>query len=284
MIKITTLFENTAVNEALTPGLGVSFFIEGPGTHILFDTGSSPALLTNADALHVDLASVEYVVLSHSHYDHTRGYLSFLERFGTNHTLFLHDHFFVKKYWLHEEGYTEYVGIPFTEEQLMAADVHPILLHEPVTEIGEGTGIYIMGDILPLCDFEPIDKTQGMWKNDSYVHDTFDEELCLVIPSDEGAVVLSGCSHRGVVNTCETVKRRFNTTVRAFIGGTHLIAADAERIEKTLDYFERENIKFAGVCHCTGEEGLAAFRTRCEAYSPITCGSVIHLQLTGEDD
>ena len=277
MITITTLFENTAADGPLEAGMGLSFFLQGRGTSILFDTGSGPGLVRNAAALGVDLSETEFCVLSHSHYDHTRGYLSFLEAFGTGHTRVLHDHFFVKKYWLHEEGYTEYVGIPFTEEELMARDVHPILLHEPVTEIKEGTGIYIMGDILPLCDFEPVDPCQGMWKNGDYVHDPFDEEICLVIPSDEGATVISGCSHRGTVNTCETVKRRFNMPVRAFIGGTHLVAADESRIAKTIRYFETENIKFAGVCHCTGEEGLAAFREHCGCYSPVRCGSVIHV-------
>jgi len=63
---------------------GLSIYIEVNGMKILFDTGESGGLLNNADVMGIDLESVEALVLSHGHYDHTGGMRSFLRCKGVN--------------------------------------------------------------------------------------------------------------------------------------------------------------------------------------------------------
>lgn len=49
---------------------------------ILFNTGETSGLLNNADAMGIDLQSVQVLVLSHGHYDYTGVMMSFLNYRG----------------------------------------------------------------------------------------------------------------------------------------------------------------------------------------------------------
>lgn len=277
-ITITALIENSATEESLLAEHGLSLLIEKDGLTILFDAGPSADFLENAKHLGIDLSKVNYTVLSHAHFDHTSGLIPFHRSAGADYTLILNQNFFIPKYWFHQdEGYYEYVGVPFTEEVLMAQKVKTRLLIPPMAELEEGSGVYVMSGFSSLCDFEAIDATAVMRKNGCYTGDTFPEEQALAIPTEKGIVLITGCSHCGIVNLCETVKARLRSNIYAVIGGTHLIVADEERIAKTIGYFEREKISVAGVCHCTGEPGLDAFRQGCSQFTELKTGTVLTL-------
>lgn len=82
-VKITVLSENTVgISQGLTGEWGLSFLVETPDIKILFDTGNQGHLLSNADALGIDLKTVDALVLSHGHYDHTGGMKAFLHLRG----------------------------------------------------------------------------------------------------------------------------------------------------------------------------------------------------------
>lgn len=79
-IKFTILYDNYDAQVGLEPDWGFSCLIEGTEKTILFDTGTNgDLLLRNAKALNADLNSVELVVISHDHGDHTGGLVSFLK-------------------------------------------------------------------------------------------------------------------------------------------------------------------------------------------------------------
>ena len=67
--KITALLENTAARADMQTEHGLSLYVETATKKILFDMGQSDLFAANADALSVDLASVDTAVLSHGHYD-----------------------------------------------------------------------------------------------------------------------------------------------------------------------------------------------------------------------
>ena len=79
-MRITTLVNNTVRARGLLAEHGLSFLIEAGRARILFDTGQGRVLLANANELGARLDSLDGVVLSHGHYDHTGGLETFLER------------------------------------------------------------------------------------------------------------------------------------------------------------------------------------------------------------
>jgi len=71
-LRITTLIEDSPGEDtSLEYEHGLSFFIEYDGHTLLFDTGQTGAFVRNAEVLGVNLMTLEKVVLSHGHYDHT---------------------------------------------------------------------------------------------------------------------------------------------------------------------------------------------------------------------
>lgn len=69
-LKITTLVENSpGENHALQIEHGICFHVEKDGHKLLFDVGQTGLFIQNAQRLRIDLSDLEYVVLSHGHYD-----------------------------------------------------------------------------------------------------------------------------------------------------------------------------------------------------------------------
>jgi 7,8-dihydropterin-6-yl-methyl-4-(beta-D-ribofuranosyl)aminobenzene 5'-phosphate synthase len=73
-LRITILYDNTTYDPRLTADWGFAALVEYQGHTLLFDTGGNPnILLRNMELMAVDPMSIEAVVLSHSHGDHTGG-------------------------------------------------------------------------------------------------------------------------------------------------------------------------------------------------------------------
>ncbi len=73
VLDVTVLVDNRA-EPGLEAAWGLSMLASSPGFRVLFDTGPSPRLLQrNAAVLGVNLSTVDAVVLSHLHLDHTGG-------------------------------------------------------------------------------------------------------------------------------------------------------------------------------------------------------------------
>ena len=71
---ITILYDNNSSRADLAPGWGFSCLVKGEEKTILFDTGGDGAvLLANMRKLEIDQSSIDIVVLSHAHGDHTGG-------------------------------------------------------------------------------------------------------------------------------------------------------------------------------------------------------------------
>ena len=81
-MKVTILMDNTALFDRMfVAEHGFSAYIEAEGKRILFDTGYSGAFLQNAEKMQIDLFDLDYIVLSHGHFDHTGGLWHLVRRF-----------------------------------------------------------------------------------------------------------------------------------------------------------------------------------------------------------
>lgn len=272
-VKITTLAENNnGSNTALDKEFGFSAIIETANDKIIFDTAKAGQFLKNAKALGIDLADCSKMVLSHTHYDHCGGVIPYFDTYGAeNKTLFVKKDFFDKageKYYYDAvgqnfdftDGTVGYfpVGINFTEQDLLDRGVAIEYLDTGTVKIADGVTVYGSFDKDESFKLAP----NMLEKNASgeYEVDDFDEEVAVAVETSKGLVILSGCSHSGILNIVNTIEERSGEKVYAVIGGFHLLDADEATIQKTIDRFKELGVQQIGLSHCTGPKATKMFQ------------------------
>lgn len=229
---------------------GLSLFLDDGNEKILMDTGKTPTVFKHNLNL-MGLSSVDKVVLSHGHYDHTGGIPAL---FNTGTKFFLHPDALTPKYAVSDEN-SRYIGFPKSADPNKSG-----IKMEFITEtIKIGSNLWIFNHVDKYCDFETIPGYLSIKKNGKYLKDNFIDELNLVLKTDKGLLVLSGCAHRGIVNILYSAIEYFQDEIFGVIGGSHLFGATLQRIEKTVDEFKKIDPGLIAFGHCTGFDALCIF-------------------------
>ncbi|MDR0469300.1 MAG: MBL fold metallo-hydrolase [Peptococcaceae bacterium] len=271
-LKITSLVENSKAGDHLLCEPGLSLLIEWRGKTMLLDTGASEFFMDNADTLDKDLSKVDYVVLSHGHSDHSGGIRTLCASTRKKFKLVMNPRFFDKKF-IREKDYLRYIGNDFNQEFLQIENVATIFpLTDMFTLLDD---VYIISDIVSVAAYEDESNDFVVLKGEQYLPDGFADEQVLVFDLPQGLVVLSGCAHRGIVNTCEAVKKQLKRPIQAIIGGLHLKNSGEERIRQTAAYILREGISHLALGHCTGDAGLDGMKANGVKIQALSSGSVI---------
>jgi len=248
-LRITTLSENTAGIPWVLAEWGLSILVETEDLKILLDTGASISVPHNAPLLGIDLSTIDKIVLSHGHYDHTGGLKEVLRQAGKQVEVIAHPDIWDPKY-ARGEGWERYIGIPFAREELEDLGARFKLSREPVWITDD---IVTTGEIAMTADFEELDpnlyvKEDGGWRRDEVWDDR-----ALIIKTDEGLVVILGCAHRGMINTLRHAQEITGVElIHTVIGGTHLAGAGEERVLLTAATLQELGVQRVGVSHCTG--------------------------------
>jgi 7,8-dihydropterin-6-yl-methyl-4-(beta-D-ribofuranosyl)aminobenzene 5'-phosphate synthase len=246
-VRITTLSENTAGRPGVLAEWGLSILVEADDLKILMDTGPSISVPYNASMLGIDLSLIDKIVLSHGHYDHTGGLREVLARTGKVEVI-AHPDIFAAKYARYGEQ-ARYVGIPFSREALEALAAFT-LSREPVW-IAED--IVTTGEIPMVSPYEKIDPPLCVKQGGKLVPDPLWDDRALIIRTDDGLVVITGCAHRGLINTLYHARELTGVdVVHTVVGGTHLILASEERVLLTAAALREFGVQRLGVSHCTG--------------------------------
>jgi 7,8-dihydropterin-6-yl-methyl-4-(beta-D-ribofuranosyl)aminobenzene 5'-phosphate synthase len=104
-----------------------------------------------------------------------------------------------------------------------------------------------------LNDYETVETYLRVMEGNELKQDKLDDDLSLVIDTDFGLVVVLGCAHHGIVNNLEKAKKvAGKDNIYAAIGGTHLVHASKDRLEKTGAALLEMGVQYLGVSHCTG--------------------------------
>lgn len=267
--KVITLVDNVTYKQGLKAEHGLSFLIKTSHAHILFDTAQTGMLLDNAQVLGEDLMEVTHVVISHGHYDHTGGLSDFLE-LNPHARVWVHPKAFDNKYST-ATGYLRPIGIPRT----VGAFAHRFSFVTKATEICPN--VWLIPQIEQCTSYETVNPKLLCGELDATVPDTFDDELAMYIRHPDGVTLVSGCAHRGIVNTINTVKKHSGLNkFKLIIGGTHLNGAPAHRLEATVAALQATRIVSLMPNHCTGitAYSLLAARLQCHVAYAQT-GSVV---------
>ena len=256
-MTLTILSDNHAA-----PGLacehGFAVLIETGGKRILFDTGQLAALNANCQALDIELANIDAIVLSHGHYDHT-GNLADALRIADKATLYLHPSALVERYSIRNDK-PKPINMPEAAKQ--AIDELP---KEQIVWITEPTrlteGVFLTGPVPRQTTFED---TGGpfFFDPEGQRPDPIEDDLSLWIEEPQGLTVLAGCCHSGIINTLDYIESVTGPKqITTLIGGMHLSAASEERLERTVESLAKRAIARLIPCHCTGQVAAERFRT-----------------------
>ena len=255
-MKITVLAENTAVNNTLESEHGLSLYIETGSLRILFDMGQSDLFERNAKILDIDLSSVDIAVLSHGHYDHGGGLQRFLE-INEKAPVFVSRHAFGDYF----NGCEKYIGL---DKDIK--DSARLVFTDEEYNITEGLTLYSCNEKNKVYDFGSFGLSS--YENGIFLPDSFLHEQYLLIEESEKRILISGCSHKGILNISEWFKPD------ALVGGFHFskLALD-EKLKHYADILSRYDTLFY-TCHCTGVEQCEFMKAVLPRLSYISTGSV----------
>lgn len=221
---------------------------------ILFDTGISPrGLIINAKRMRVDLGNVECIVLSHGHYDHFAGLPAVAKAINRSGLPIIVHRDMFKMRGVERSGGTirRYPGFPSEDKVRPARYVET----KEAQLIANGL-VLLTGEIPRVTPFEtgyPQHRAfvGGRWEPDPWI---WDERALVINVKRRGLVVLSGCSHAGIINTVLHAQHLTGVKrVYAILGGLHLSGRDFEgRINQTVEELKKIDPRVIVPSHCTG--------------------------------
>ena len=259
------LIENTKPEGSkLIAEHGLSILVETGRTKFIFDCGHTGAAFDNAKLLGVDLRGINFIVLSHSHYDHAGGFPKLLD-FAPIKTIYTGENFWVEKFSSTEDGF-KYRGCGFDEKFLSARGIEQKICRD-ILKLEENC--WLVGNFNRRYDFETVPKKFVRGKKK--LSDDFSDEIILVLRGRDGLAIVTACAHSGILNIVADVKEKFSAQIHTVIGGLHLTGANQERIFRTIDELKILGVKKILPCHCSGEEFMKNFSER------ILTGSAIFL-------
>jgi len=197
----------------------------GSEHHVLFDAGVSPdGVVENMHRLDVDPTSIEAIICSHGHYDHTTGLDGLIRRLGgtVNLPVLIHPHFWRRRR----------VAIPGRDRVEIPTTSRSALTGAGFDVIEEGRpsflfqrSVLVTGEVPRTTGYEPGFPPQQAWLGKRWEPDplVLDDQALIVDIKDKGLLVITGCGHAGVVNICRYARRLTKERpIYAVLGGFHL--------------------------------------------------------------
>lgn len=222
--SVTIVYNNIPgdARRHLLPAPGFSAFIQLNDRHLLFDVGGDTSIfLNNIEALGIDIAHLDAVVISHDHWDHVYG-MPALASHGQR---------------------SLRVYVPASSKESISVQ-NPRLKVVPVSEPTEiFAGTWSTGPVAASYAGRPI------------------AEQALVLMVRGGAYVVTGCAHPGIVAIVERVREIVaEQAILLVAGGMHLIDSAEQTIRDISSKLRQLGVRRLAPSHCTGSRAIDIFR------------------------
>lgn len=263
--------------KTLISEFGLSMHVESRrGTetrNVLMDFGFTPdALINNADLVGIDPGALDALVLSHGHYDHFGGLAGFLkqnqDKLKAKLPIYVGgEEAFCSREWTAPPVRGDFgaldrkalenanVAVTYAEGPALVAD-HGFttghigqasfekLLSPSTMKIGVDHGIGCYADKLPEDE-----------RTKAVIPDQFQHEIATAFNlKGRGLIVLTSCSHRGVINAIKQAQATSGINkVHAVIGGFHLAPYKEDYVRDTITALKNMDVDYVIPLHCTGE-------------------------------
>lgn len=240
---------------------GFAALVEVDGRRLLFDTGAKPeTVLENSRQLGIDLSDVTELIVSHNHADHAGGLLTLRRELAKRNPSALS---------------RVHVPAGIFQARVNAAEIpsNGLLAIKDAYEASGGVfvthdapveivpGVWLTGPVPrpnPERNYDPAVRLQTA---SGFVTDSIPEDASLVINSDQGLVVVTGCGHAGIVNIVEYARKIVPVArILAIIGGLHTFAATDAQLTWTAEKLRSYGLGYLLGAHCTGIEAVYRIR------------------------
>lgn len=240
---------------------GFAAVVEVDGRRWLFDTGARPeTVLRNAEDLRVDLSAIEDVILSHHHADHTGGLVTLRKALMARNPAAL------------SRAHVA-TGIFLPRRSARPGEANPMIATRRAYEETGGTfvehdgrgvlqpGVWLTGPVPRIFPERNWSGSLRVVGESGDADDTLPEDQALVVRTARGLTVITGCGHAGIGNILAYARvMQPQATVRAVIGGLHLMTATEEQLVWTGARMREAGVAHLLGAHCTGVESLYRLR------------------------
>ncbi len=229
---------------------------------VFMDAGMSDiCLIHNANKLGVDFGKVDEAVLSHGHFDHFGGLLEFLNKANREVRLTVHPDAFLQRRINIPIGIQ--AEMPLLNEDALKGTKVMLQKVEGPSLLASGH-VLVSGEVERVTDFEKGFPWAEAKIGDKWVVDPFRDDQGLAVKvKGSGLVVISGCSHAGIINTVKYAQKLSRESkVHAVLGGFHLTGSIFEPIVgPTIEEMKSIGPDYIVPMHCTGWSAINKFAT-----------------------
>jgi len=253
MPQIAVLCDNHTLNPHLTYEHGLSMaIILDSGDLWIWDTGQSGLFMDNAFSMGINPGRAAGLALSHGHYDHTGGLDKFWEQTDFTGPVYAHPAIFTDRFACHPGTDPRAIGLRTAAPERLRNQLVPV---KDTWQLAPELTLFTSITRSP-GNFEPV---QGFYLDpEGNEPDTIPDDAAIVLTTPNGPVLVLGCCHSGLKNTCEHISAKTGITrFHALIGGLHLGSAPQQAIKETKETIEAFGCTRAYAGHCTGEDALA---------------------------
>jgi 7,8-dihydropterin-6-yl-methyl-4-(beta-D-ribofuranosyl)aminobenzene 5'-phosphate synthase len=265
---------------------GLSYYLQsvksGETRTLMLDYGYTPeALLNNFQILGLDPKIIDALIVSHGHFDHYGGLIGFLDKYRSvlPSDLKLYaggeDNFCHRVQATSAQG--EFSDFGFLDRNALAArKVGVVLCEQPTVIVGHA---FTSGQIKRRTDekilpntFEQFGIKDGLGCDASHYtpaelagktvpDEHYHEHVTVFNVKNRGLVVLSSCSHRGVVNAVKQAQEVSGVDkIHALLGGFHLGPAPMDYTKHIVSEIAELKPDIVVPMHCSGSNFVEAMR------------------------